>query len=151
MREYSAAMTRALAFLLTLGYLLLVPFCFFGGMAMANVAMPEMDGMSTHAHALTGCAAGPAIGCAHLADPHAPGGGHGDMYLSLTETPFQSGILLIVFLAIVFTILRVDLAALTIAAVRRVIQTTALCAPRAYTRRDLFARLALFEASPNGI
>lgn len=108
--------------------------------------MPGMDG---HAHELSGCAAGGAIGCAHLADPHAPAGGHGDMYLSLTETPLQAGILLLALFAVGFAILRIDLARLVNKDVHRVIRIAHLQAPRAYTRRNLFARLALFEASPN--
>ncbi|HSE34970.1 MAG TPA: hypothetical protein VLB83_02495 [Candidatus Paceibacterota bacterium] len=108
-----------------------------------------MPSMSGHAHELADCVSGGAIGCAHLADPHAPAGGHGDMYLSLTETPLQSGILLLVLLAVGFAILRINGAQLVRISAHDVMRTAHLRAPRAYTRRDLFARLALFETSPN--
>lgn len=145
-------MTRVLTATLMLGYLLLVPFCFFGGMAMAAMIMPEapsLTGVNAHAHALSGCTVGAAIGCAHLADPHAPSGGHGDMYLSLTETPLQSLVFVLALVGVGFAIALADFVGPTLLRTWRIIRIASLRAPRAYTRRAFFARLALFEASPN--
>lgn len=88
---------------LLLGYILLVPFCFFGGMLMFGTTAMNMDGLA--AHQMSDCGM-PIGGCA--LPVHAGGmdaaAHHVGMYNSITQTPLTALALLVVTMTAVLLI-----------------------------------------------
>lgn len=136
-------MKQFVATLLLLGYVMLVPFCFFGGMLMANTGTMHMDdcGMS-----LGGCAHGTGAGGMDTVSHHV------GMYNSITQTPLAA--LSLVFLAATaFLLSAFSLSFDWIASLRREKSlrffTRRKDGPRNKIKRLVLTWLSLFETSPN--
>lgn len=133
-------MKRSLALLIIVGYLALVPFCFFGGM------------LSMSAHAMTHAAAtSEALPCGMSLDckGEAPVS-HGDMYLALTSTLPAGAMAMTALLAIFALFMLSPLAAITRAP--RPILVSVKRQERGGIRRphdEIHRWLSLLEASPN--
>jgi hypothetical protein len=144
-------MKRFVAATLLLGYVMLVPFCFFGGMLMANANTMNMIDVATHqmddcGMSLAGCAnemgAGGMDSAAH----------HVGMYNSITQTPF------VAFSIMLAALVSIMLIAFSLAhSWLRLLLSQAAIRPRIRkaeevpnaTRASILAWLSLFETSPN--
>lgn len=143
------SMKRLLATSVLLGYILLVPFCLFGGAVSDHGGTGNMGNSHVH-NAQNG---GMPVGCGHAsgADAADDAAQHVSMYLSLTQTPLTALSLLVTILALQF---------LVVLAVSNnwfrtpFLQTSSLhvCRteePHVSIRQKILAWLSLFEASPN--
>lgn len=144
-------MKRLVATTILFGYIALVPFCFFGGMLMANA--DTMNMMSGAAHQMDDCGM-PIGGCTHGAES----GGmdatihHVGMYHSITQTPLIALSLILATLTLVFLVV-LGFASNFLSTlffknspqhqIRRVDE------PRSKTRQSILTWLSLFETSPN--
>lgn len=142
-------MNRLVATLLLFGYVMMVPFCFFGGMLMANAHTMDMIGSPVHqmdgcTMPMAQCANSGAMGAFDVALHHV------DMYLSISQTPFVA-LSLIVAMTLVFLFVVGTHRLLTVLVTQS--------APRLFARRtdelrsrvrqQLLTWLSLFETSPN--
>lgn len=87
-------MKRLTATFLLLGYALLVPFCFFGGLLAASAHTMDMTGISHAMPMASDC--GMQLPCAGGVDPVAH---HMSMFNSITQTPLVGVSLLLAILA----------------------------------------------------
>lgn len=137
---------------LLLGYIALVPFCFFGGMLMANA--DTMNMMSGVAHQMDDCGM-PLGGCAHGME--ASGGmdttsHHVGMYNSITQTPLMDfSIVLAALISIVLIAFGLahswrDLLLSQVPIRLRIRRTEEV---PSVTRASILTWLSLFETSPN--
>ena len=144
-------MKRFIAISLLLGYIMLVPFCFFGGALMADMSAMDMSGSPMLS--MNDCGMSVA-GCAGSTDTGAMGmiAHHVGMYLSITQTP------LVALLAI--TMMVVSLFLVTFVVTRQLIGELYTSSPLRFNRRvfdkprnlskqRLLTWLSLFETSPN--
>lgn len=143
-------MKRLLATSILIGYIMLVPFCLFGGaLLMEHLDTVEMAANPTH-H-MHDCGV-PFSGCEHTMDPGAMDTAvhHVSMYLSITETPLTGPSL---FMAVLTLLFLFSLGApfwfptlfLQISPVR----AERTNEPRISIKEKILAWLSLFEASPN--
>ncbi len=142
-------MRKISATFVLLGYILLVPFCFFGN---AMITHADSDNMSSNAvHHIDDC--GMPFGCGHaneagLVDVAVH---HISMYLSLTQTPLAAFSLFVTILVLqLLAILGVSGNLLR----TLFLQTSSLLVrrmeePHISTKQKILAWLSLFEASPN--
>lgn len=142
-------MNRLVATLLLFGYVMMVPFCFFGGMLMTNAHTMDMIGNPVHqmdgcTMPMMGCANSGAMGAFDVALHHV------DMYLSISQTPLTT----------LSSITAMTLVLLFVVLTYRVLGVLfAQSAPRLFARRtdklrsrvrqQLLTWLSLFETSPN--
>ena len=144
-------MKRLVTTALLFGYVLLVPFCFFGGALSVHAIGMDMGGGALHqmndcAMQLGGCGEGAATGAM---DPVAH---HLGMYNSITQTPLAAPLILMT-LVVAFSLslvwftqqLRSTRSADT---VFRLALQRERKRPRA-TRQHILVWLSLFETSPN--
>jgi hypothetical protein len=147
---YGIEMKRFIATTLLLGYIALVPFCFFGGMLMANADTMNMAGaahqMDDCGMPLGGCANGMGSGGMDTTSHHV------GMYNSITQTPLMDFSIvlaaLVSILLIAFSSGHNWLSALSsLVAVRPRIRRTEEIANT--PRTGILTWLSLFETSPN--
>jgi hypothetical protein len=141
-------MNRFLATALLFGYVLLVPFCFFGGAMSADMSTMETSG--AHPHEMVDC-------CVSIGEPmHSTDAGvmgmiahHFGMYNSFAQTPLAAILIAVVavFLLVAFGLphakLRVVLAR---SSLRLLVQRSD--EPRSRSPQYLLTWLSLFESSP---
>lgn len=91
-------MKRLLTTALLFGYVMLVPFCFFGGMTMAKTETMTMTGAT--AHHMSDCGI-PSVGCVHTmgAVDVDTAVHHVVMYNSITQTPLAAFVIMLALLA----------------------------------------------------
>lgn len=144
-------MKRFVAVSLLVGYVMLVPFCFFGGMLMANAHTMNMTG--TPPHQMDDC--GMLGGCTHGAQSGAIDSiaHHLGMYNSLTHTPLTTLSIIMMALLAVFLFAALRLAHYWL---RIFLTQTSLLPPiqradklRSKIKQHILTWLSLFEASPN--
>lgn len=145
-------MERLAATLVLLGYVLLVPFCFFGGMTMAHTAMDmEMIGAPMSDMDMGDC--GLAIGgCAAHGGVFGTIAHHVGMYLSLTSgTPGVVSVLFAIAALFAFSLFSAYLLRCLRAILSASRRSLAWVAERTHTVAEhrLLTWLALFETSPN--
>lgn len=136
---------------LLLGYILLVPFCFFGGMLMANADTMNMVG--SPAHQMDDCGM-PLGGCAHSMGASGMDSviHHVGMYNSITQTPFATFSAMLAAVA-VFLLLAFGLSYNWLSifsyqnSLRPFVRRTN--EPRSNTQQSTLNWLSLFETSPN--
>lgn len=146
-------MKRIVATTILLGYVTLVPFCFFGGMLSAQASTMEMDMGVSPVHQVSDC--GMLIpGCAQSMDVGAIGSmlDHVGMYLSLSQTPLQALPLMMAIIALVILAVAGLIAVYLRLFLARVFAYRRL--PRVgkshnKIRQSILTWLSLFEASPN--
>lgn len=144
-------MNRFVTTLLLLGYIMLVPFCFFGGALMAPMSTMDMGGSPTQP--MNDCGMSMA-GCAGSTETGAMGmiAHHVGMYLSITQTP------LVALLAI--TMIVVSLFLVTFVVIRQLagelyassslrFNKRVFDKPRNLSKQRLLTWLSRFETSPN--
>lgn len=144
-------MNRIITTSLLVGYFLLVPFCFFGGMLMANTETMNMVGGTSSQMDDCGMSIG---GCTHGAES----GGidatthHVGMYHSITQTPLIALSLVLAALTLAFLVVFGFVSNLLSTLffknspqyqIRRVDE------PCSKTRQSILTWLSLFETSPN--
>lgn len=144
-------MKRLLATSLLLGYIMLVPFCLFGGvLLMEHVDTAEMA--ANPAHHMHDCEV-PFSGCAHTTDPGAMDTvvHHISMYSSITQTPLIGPSLFMTVLSLLFLLTLVIshnfLSAFFVQTSNIYVQRTD--EPNISIKQKILAWLSLFEASPN--
>ena len=143
-------MKRLLVTLLMVGYLALVPFCFFGGGVVASAQAMDM-GLMSPMQGMNDCGM-PAFGCSVASGAMGSFIHHVEMYLSLTSTaPSALGsfaliaLLLFVTVFLVFKIWRLSLPAQT-----GYLQNSRAREDGQVKAQSVFLRwLSLFESSPN--
>ena len=149
-------MKRLIVILLMVGYLALVPFCFFGGGVMASAQTMDMGLMSSMPmQGMNECGI-PVFGCSVASGAMGSFIHHVEMYLSLTSTaPSALGsfalIALLVFVTVflVFKIWRLSLPAQT-GYLPRYLQNRRAREDGQVKAQSAFLRwLSLFESSPN--
>ena len=136
---------------LLLGYIMLVPFCLFGG-AMLMEHIDTMEMAANPAHHLHDCGV-PFAGCAHTADSGAMDTivHHVSMYLSITQTPLAALSLIMAVLSLLFLFApRISLNGLRALFVQTShVLTKRTDKPHISSKQKILAWLSLFEASPN--
>lgn len=141
-------MKRVTATFLLLGYALLVPFCFFGGMLAANAHTMNMPGGTHQMPIASASDCGMQLpGCANGMDPVEH---HMSMFNSLTQTPLTALSLLLAALVVSF--------ALTFWFTYRLLALALLSdsyhpparaeQPKSATKQRILTWLSLFETSP---
>jgi len=144
-------MKRLVATALLFGYILLVPFCFFGGALSVHAIGMHMEGGAVHqmndcALSLGGCAQGTVTG---VMDPVAH---HLGMYNAVTHTPLATPLILmalVVALSLALVWFTQELRSTRSAdTVFRLPLQRERKRPRA-TQRHILVWLSLFETSPN--
>lgn len=146
-------MKRSVTASLLLGYVLLVPFCFFGGAFSGNVASMNMIG--NPAHQMTDCSI-PLGGCAQSTGSGAVDSvaHHVGMYNSITQTPLAVLSTMMTIMA-VFLLLAVAPSSyynwLNIFSSQSSLRPLARRTnePRSNTPQSILIWLSLFETSPN--
>ncbi len=95
--SYNALMKRHVTAMLLLGYILLVPFCFFGGMLSAEASMDMSGGATHHVYdcgmSLPGCVYSTEAGAMDAVADHV------GMYLSFSQTPLAAQSVMMVIIA----------------------------------------------------
>ncbi|OGZ04951.1 MAG: hypothetical protein A2845_04425 [Candidatus Lloydbacteria bacterium RIFCSPHIGHO2_01_FULL_49_22] len=146
-------MKRIVAITILLGYVTLVPFCFFGGMLSAQVSTMEMDMDVGPVHQVSDC--GMSIsGCVQSMDTGAIGSmmNHVGMYLSLSQTPLLTLSLMTVIIALFLLVATGLIDAYLRAFLARVfvhLRARRADEPRNRIRQSILNWLSLFETSPN--
>ena len=144
-------MRQFISTLLLLGYVMLVPFCFFGGMLAANMSMSDVVGSPVHQ--MNDC--GMSLpGCAHKGETGGMGAidHHISMYGSITQTPLVAALIMLVTMVV----LLLTVFGLTVEQLFRIaLLRTHLRPPRGRsdepqsgTPQTLLTWLSLFENSP---
>lgn len=144
-------MKRYIATFLLLGYVMLVPFCFFGGAMMADMDTMDMSGSPTQS--MNDCGMLAVVGCAGSTETNALGmiAHHVSMYLSIAQTPvsvfsFIMAICVFFLLALAFAngwFHRFSLQTSSRLHLRRIDE------PQSRTKQSILTWLSLFETSPN--
>jgi hypothetical protein len=142
-------MNRIVATFLLIGYLTLVPFCFFGGALMANMDMEHVTGSPMHQMngcemVMEGCAQSSGMSAIDLVAHHV------GMYLSISQTPL---VMLSLFIAVALSLLfviSVFAQQLSLLFARPTLRLFArgLDDPCSKARQYLLTWLSLFETSP---
>ena len=143
-------MKRLVATSLLVGYVMLVPFCFFGGMLMANAETMNMIGSASSQMDDCGMSIG---GCAHSTGAGGMDASHHvGMYNSITQTPLTvfSMMLATLILAVlvVFGFVR-NLLSTPFSHVSLRPRMRRADEPRSTIRTSILTWLSLFETSPN--
>jgi len=142
-------MKRFAVILLIAGYIMLVPFCFFGGILMANGDM--MDMIAHPAHQMSDCGM-PLGACTHGAGAMDTTAHHVSMYNSITQTPLAALTVLMALLTVSFA---VSLYSIYGWPPTLLAQTSLYRPPRrqsepeSRTKQRILTWLSLFETSPN--
>lgn len=144
-------MKRYIATFLLLGYVMLVPFCFFGGAMMADMGTMDMGGSPTQSMNDCGMLA---VGCAGSTETNALGmiAHHVSMYLSIAQTPVS--VFSFIMAICVFSLLAIlvfangwfhgfSLQTSSRLHLRRIDE------PQSKTKQSILTWLSLFEISPN--
>ncbi len=144
-------MKQFIATILLVGYIALVPFCFFGGMLVANADTMNMSGGI--AHQMDDCGM-PIAGCYHTMQA----GGidtavhHISMYLSITQTPL-AGFSLMIAIMVVLLLLTLGVfqywLRVFFARTSPRIHLRRVDEPHLSTELRILSWLSLFETSPN--
>lgn len=135
-----------------LGYVMLVPFCLFGG-ALLMVHMDTMEMAANPAHHMHDCEM-PFSGCAHTTEPGAIDTAvhHISMYLSITQTPLAAFSLIVAILTLLllatFGISHNWLHTLFLKTSPRILARRT-DEPNISKNQGVLAWLSLFETSPN--
>jgi|GEM_PF-4916087 len=144
-------MKHILATSLLVGYIILVPFCLFGGTLLAehlHTAELATDPM----HHVHDCEM-PFSGCAHTTDAGALDTAvhHISMYLSITQTPLTTLSLIVAIFSLLFLFtLVVSIGWLrTFFAQTSYVRTRRIDERHFNIRQKILSWLSLFEASPN--
>jgi hypothetical protein len=142
-------MNRIVATFLLIGYVTLVPFCFFGGALMENMDMEHMAGSPMHQMngcemAMEGCAQSNGMSAIDFVTHHV------GMYLSISQTPLVALSLLIAATLLLLFVVSVFAQQLGILFARPTLRLLArgLDDPRSKARQYLLTWLSLFETSP---
>jgi hypothetical protein len=142
-------MNRIVATFLLIGYVTLVPFCFFGGVLMADMNMEHMTGSPMH-H-MNGCEMGVG-GCAQSSGMSAIDlvAHHVGMYLSISQTPLVALSLIVAATMLLFVVLVFAQHLLGMLFARSTLHllTRSPDDPRSKAHQPLLAWLSLFETSP---
>lgn len=146
-------MKRLVALSLLAGYIMLVPFCFFGGALMVSGGAMNMDmnmiGSSAHSMGDCGMSLG---GCVHAAGIGDPIAHHVSMYNSITQTPLTAltlmmAVLVVAFAASFYLVFGSLPALLARTSLRHPPQRTS--EPQSGIKQRILSWLSLFETSPN--
>ncbi|HEY9585401.1 MAG TPA: hypothetical protein VJJ02_02300 [Candidatus Paceibacterota bacterium] len=136
---------------LLFGYIMLVPFCFFGGTVMANTDTINMIGSPTHQ--MDDCGI-PMAGCAHPSDAGAMGmiTHHVGMYLSISQTPLVALAMVVMIASLVlFTVFGLIRWWLHVFLARHSLCPVPCTKKKFFNqlRQNFLTWLSLFETSPN--
>ena len=138
-------MKRLTATLLLVGYALLVPFCFFGGLLAASAHTMDMTGGAHTVPMASDC--GMQLTCAGGVDPVAH---HMSMFNSITQTPLTDLSLMLAVLVVSFVVIfSLNYRLLALLLVRDAYHPLHRAGqPKSTIKQSILTWLSLFETSP---